>query len=424
MNLYQAIKHIKDTAGKSVFVQSVKEGDVYENLNSTQQKYPVINVTVDNIGAGSADNSAIALNIFYIDRLEDANENKAEVQSMAVTVLSQILTELEDTFDVTPKTFYPFTEKFADLCAGCYCTCTLETQLDPICDDSVFVPRELSIKENGTYDVKDYDVADVDVSSEQILIEYFNNGGNLAYYDGDKIPKFDWTKLNKNYYKGFLSYSKCTWEDIQNFINTYSDENRYYECLRSIILKENKADVFITIPKGFKNTKKNNCILETIEHHPGLKKITIDCNDLENTGTLLGWTSGNFTLKLLNTQHLKEFYNPTSGIRLEAFDCSALQKTPYNGVYNSTDYIGGFIDLGKGFLQNGKAADHLMYFGSYMQNLTKESLLNIFNGLYDLNLLGFEFVNQPTFKMGAKNFAKVTDEEIKIATDKGWIVTQ
>ena len=65
-----------------------------------------------------------------------------------------------------------------------------------------------------------------------------------------------------------------------------------------------------------------------------------------------------------------------------------------------------------------------MYFDPWMQNLTKESLLNIFNGLYNLNLLGFTFVNQPTIKLGATNFSRLTDEDIKIATDKGWIVTQ
>ena len=147
-------------------------------------------------------------------------------------------------------------------------------------------------------------------------------------------------------------------------------------------------------------------------------------HDLEYTGALLGWSSG-FRLKLINTSKLKEFYNPTSNIELDAFDCSSLIKTPYKGgIYNQTTYIGGFIDLGKGFLQNGTAQYHLMYFDTYMQNLTKESLLNIFNNLYDLNLLAFKFDNQPTIKLGAKNFARLTDEDIKIATNKGWIVTQ
>lgn len=255
------------------------------------------------------------------------------------------------------------------------------------------------------------------------VLNYLNNGGTFAYYDGPSIPKIDWSKLDKPNYDGFMNTCYCTWDDIQCFWNVYDDSKSFKDAQQRISISENKADVFLTLPKGFKNTKKQNCILTILTDSKGLKTLTIDCNDLEYTGTFLGW-SGKFRLKLLNTSKLKEFYNPTSDIELDAFDCSSLIKTPYNGSHNQNSYIGGFIDLGKGFLQNGTAANHLMYFDNWMQKLTKESLLNIFNGLYDLNLLGFTFVNQPTIKLGATNFSRLTDEDIKIATDKGWIVTQ
>lgn len=267
---------------------------------------------------------------------------------------------------------------------------------------------------NTVYEQNEYEVN---------VLNYLNNGGTFTYYSGQSIPKIDWSKLDKPSYDYFMYNCHCTWDDIQNFLNMYDDSKSFKDAQRSINISESKSEVFLTLPKGFKNTKNQNCILTTLEKGNGLKLLTIDCNDLEYTGTLLGW-SGGFRLKLLNTSKLKEFYNPTSNIELEAFDCSSLIKTPYNGAHNSTSYIGGFIDLGKGFLQNGTANNHLMWFDNYMQNLTKESLLNIFNGLYDLNLLAFKFDNQPTIKLGAKNFARLTDEDIKIATDKGWIVIQ
>lgn len=255
------------------------------------------------------------------------------------------------------------------------------------------------------------------------VLNYLNNGGTFSHYSGQSIPKIDWSKLDKPNYDNFMNTCSCTWDDIQGFWNVYDDSKSFKDAQLYISISEQKADVFLTLPKGFKNTKKQNCILTVLTNSNELKTLTIDCNDLEYTGTLLGW-SGTFRLKLLNTSKLKEFYNPTSNIALDAFDCSSLIKTPYNGAHNQTTYIGGFIDLGKGFSQNGTAANHLMYFDPWMQNLTKESLLNIFNGLYDLNLLGFTFVNQPTIKLGATNFSRLTDEDIKIATDKGWIVTQ
>lgn len=320
--------------------------------------------------------------------------------------------------------------------------------------------RVLSITKNGKHVVSEYHLADVDVqplpkqdkvvevtkngefvieadegrqlnsvvakvdTTEQCLIDFLNNGGTFAYYSGPSIPKIDYSKLNKPKYDYFIFECRCTWDDIQGFLNIYDDSKSFKEAQRKISISESKSEVFLTVPKGFKNTKKQNCILVTLENRNGLKLLTIDCNDLEYTGILLGWSSG-FRLKLLNTSKLKEFYNPTSNIELEAFDCSALIKTPYTGgIYNQTTYIGGFIDLGKGFLQNGTANNHLMWFDNYMQNLSHESLLNIFNELYDLNLHDFKFDNQPTIKLGKKNFARVTEEEIKIATDKGWIVTQ
>lgn len=175
MNLFQLIHTIKNTAGKANLVSSVKDGDVYENLNSGTQTYPVINVTIDNITKDETGTSSVTMNIFYIDRLEDNNRNKTQVQSSAVTVLEQIMNKLEDeqAFNFTSKTFYPFTEKFADLCAGSYVTCTLDLQLDTLCDNDSFEPKTLNIQSNGVYDVAGYDEANVDVNASGAIDYYW-----------------------------------------------------------------------------------------------------------------------------------------------------------------------------------------------------------------------------------------------------------
>lgn len=175
MNLFQLIHTIKNTAGKSNLVSSVKDGDVYENLNSGTQTYPVVNVTIDNITKDETGTSSVTMNIFYIDRLEDNNRNKTQVQSSAVTVLEQIMNKLEDeqAFDFTSKTFYPFTEKFADICAGSYVTCTLDLQLDTLCDNESFEHKTLNIQSNGLYDVAGYDEANVDISAAGAIDYYW-----------------------------------------------------------------------------------------------------------------------------------------------------------------------------------------------------------------------------------------------------------
>lgn len=319
--------------------------------------------------------------------------------------------------------------------------------------------RVLSITKNGKHVVSEYDLADVDVQSlpkqdkvveitengeytieadggkqlnkvvakvdtaEQSLIDFINNGGRFCFYQGEEMPDLDWSKITTTNLSCMTYQTKLTCAKVQKMLNILSDERNCEQFAYIFFQDPSGSNLFLKFPKGFKNSKKQN-ILSNCRFNININ-LTIDCQDLEYTGTLLGWTSNyNLRLTLLNTKQLKQFYNPTSGIAINVFDCDSLQSTPYYGVYNTTSYLGGFRNLGKGFLQNGTAQKHLMYFNSNMQNLSHESLLNIFNELYDLNLHNFKFTNQPTIKLGAKNFARVTEEEIKIATDKGWIVTQ
>lgn len=318
--------------------------------------------------------------------------------------------------------------------------------------------RVLSITKNGKHVVSEYDLAEVDVqplpkqdkvveiskngeytieadggkqlnkvvakvdTAEQCLVDFINNGGRFYYYQGEEMPDLDWSKITTTNLSRMTYQTKSTCAKVQKMLNILSDEKNYEGFAYIYFQDPIGSNLFLKFPKGFKNSKKQN-ILSNCSFTKNTQ-LTIDCQDLEYTGTLLGWTSMDSLLTLLNTKQLKQFYNPTSGIAINVFDCDSLQSTPYNGLHNTTSYLGGFRNLGKGFLQNGTAANHLMYFDPWMQNLSHESLLNIFNELYDLNLHNFKFTNQPTIKLGEKNFAKVTEEEIKIATDKGWIVTQ
>ena len=223
MNLFQLIHTIKNTAGKANLVSSVKDGDVYENLNSGTQTYPVVNVTIDNITKEETGTSNVTMNIFYIDRLEDNCRNKTQVQSSAVTVLEQIMNRLEDeqAFDFTSKTFYPFTEKFADLCAGSYVTCTLDLQLDTLCDDDSFEPKTLNIQSNGLYDVAGYDEANVNVSA----------AGAIDYY---------WI-MPHNYGVPQINYSDLTTTlEIKFRLKSTTNQSIYDDGYTSLIYEDNQ----------------------------------------------------------------------------------------------------------------------------------------------------------------------------------------
>ncbi len=95
--------------------------------------------------------------------------------------------------------------------------------------------------------------------------------------------------------------------------------------------------------------------------------------------------------------------------------------------WSKLTYFGGLKNLGKGFTQKTVA------YNNYKLNLTNctylshESLVDIINNLYDLNLT-YNVENGGTLYaqslvLGVTNLAKLTEEEIAIATSKGWNVT-
>jgi len=83
--------------------------------------------------------------------------------------------------------------------------------------------------------------------------------------------------------------------------------------------------------------------------------------------------------------------------------------------------LGGFQNLGMAYDTSNSAN-----YGSYKLDLsvctklTHDSLMNVINGLYDIKSKG---CNPQQLILGSVNLAKLTAEEIAIATDKGWNVS-
>ena len=88
---------------------------------------------------------------------------------------------------------------------------------------------------------------------------------------------------------------------------------------------------------------------------------------------------------------------------------------------NKLENIGGFQNLGNAYLTTRPAN-----YGSYELNLssskklTHDSLMNVINKLYDIKTKG---CLAQKLVLGTDNKAKLTAEEIAIATNKGWTVS-
>lgn len=98
-------------------------GDIYQ-LNHIQTiKYPAIVVTA---GQHSADIDnyffSFKLNIFYVERLLDNQENKLDIHANGINFLNSLLKHLDDEFIIHNYDIQCFNERFNDMCAGAFAT--------------------------------------------------------------------------------------------------------------------------------------------------------------------------------------------------------------------------------------------------------------------------------------------------------------
>ena len=150
----------------------------------------------------------------------------------------------------------------------------------------------------------------------------------------------------------------------------------------------------------------------------------IDMSNVTNISSMFKDCKSLETIPQLDTSKVFSYTNVFSG-------CSNLTKLPslnLGAAINVTDLfkecskltdVGGLIDLGK--TVTASTSPNNSYYSLTLTQcnaLTHDSLLNIINGLYDIS-------GKPVQKiiLGNTLKAKLTAEEIAIATNKGWTVS-
>ena len=113
--------------------------------------------------------------------------------------------------------------------------------------------------------------------------------------------------------------------------------------------------------------------------------------------------------------------------------CSSLTTVPELDLSSATNLtqmfrycivlttLGGFKNLGQAYLtsKSSNYSEYKLDLSSCTQ-LTHDSLMNVINKLYDIATKG---CNTQQLVLGSTNLAKLTAEEIAIATNKGWSVS-
>ena len=109
-------------------------------------------------------------------------------------------------------------------------------------------------------------------------------------------------------------------------------------------------------------------------------------------------------------------------VKLNKINCEKV--TNISGVFDSSSNLtdfGGFENIGKAYLTT--ASENFLYYTinmNYSSKWTEQSLINTLNGLYDIKTKG---CNAQKLVLGTSNLAKLTVEEIAIATENGWTVS-
>lgn len=138
MTLSEVIRAIEDAAALQPAVNMIVENDVFRLNSYPDAKYGVFAwVQGRHRGNGGDDFIRYNFTLYYVDRLRADIRNQVEVQSVGMSVIGNVLRMLEDK-GITAETyeFQPFNQRFADECAGVYCSAVLIADVDLTCAET------------------------------------------------------------------------------------------------------------------------------------------------------------------------------------------------------------------------------------------------------------------------------------------------
>lgn len=151
----------------------------------------------------------------------------------------------------------------------------------------------------------------------------------------------------------------------------------------------------------------------------------LETDKITNMESMFGSCKLIKTIPNINTSNVTNmsemFYGCIVLETLPKLNCSNVERIN-DVVTNCTKLqnIGGFENLGQAY-KTTMAANYYYYKLTLSNNnLTHDSLMNVINNLYDIKSKG---CNPQSLVLGSTNLAKLTSEEVAIATEKGWNVS-
>lgn len=200
------------------------------------------------------------------------------------------------------------------------------------------------------------------------------------------IPAIDTSKV-QNFERAFYQCSKLSTIDLDLSSATEAD-NMFYSCyaLTSAILRN--SNLVTSFGNLFANCEKLTTVQLNTDSATYLNSLFSACGALTD-------------IPLLNCENV-------TNIRSAFWVCSKLTN------------LGGFKDLGKAYLTTSAANyNNYMLDISSSSLITHDSMMNIINNVYDIATKG---CNPQKIKVNSTVLGRLSEEEIAIATNKGWTV--
>lgn len=262
--------------------------------------------------------------------------------------------------------------------------------------DEYIIPKgSIEIVQNGIYNVTDKTEVNVNTPS---INDYYKNTISHGTEYGDpgwyttikKVPKFT---LNENETSCSYLFQQCPVSDIDiSLLNTTNVTNM--------------KRMF----SGCANLKSLNIEILNTSQVTDMEGMFSRCKSLT-------------TIPQLDTRYVEKmesiFWGCQSLTAVPQLNARQI-RTISSAFYNCSSLInlGGLQDLGKNYVfPRDNYSDYTLDL-STCNNLTHDSLMNVINGLYNIS----DKYTQSLI-LGATNLAKLTAEEIAIATEKGWTVS-
>lgn len=200
-------------------VQEYNEGDIYNYSNTGEHKYPFVFLTIESVEEGELNSQTLTGSLFYVDRLLNDSSNRLMVQTAAISTLKILTGKINDNIsgEMEVGTYQPFTEKFADWCAGAFCEFSFTYITDSECGE--YDELALNVKENGVYDVLGYEKIVVSVPSggSGVTEEWVENYSYSKQEVDSKLSQ----KADKTEIPSLTGYATELWVQNQGYLTEH-----------------------------------------------------------------------------------------------------------------------------------------------------------------------------------------------------------